>query len=559
MDPIHFDLSRRDFLIGSALTAGAVALGRSPFAFAQTPLAASTQGMVTSPHTLASEAGLKVLREGGNAMEAAIAMGAVIAVTYPHFCGIGGDAIWIVADREGRKTTFMGIGQAAEKPLDYKDKIPLRGAASTLTSACTVDTWGHAHKYSKANWGGRKSFASLLDPAIGYAENGFPITSSQLFWHDFRKDDLGGWPGFGKVFLPGGKRPQEGDTFVQKELARSLKLIAKNGARDFYEGELAADIAKGLKAAGSPLTASDLKKTATKEQAPASLDYRGVTLLAPPSPTQGISTLGIMGVLNEFDLKSVPEGSADYYHLCVEAVKQAFLDRPKIADPDFTAQPVDQWLARENLKRKAAAIDKAKAMPWPHVFKTGDTVYFGATDAQGRSVSVLQSIYFDWGSGVVVGDTGILWQNRGAGFSLDPKSPNVLKPGKRPFYTLNPGMALKNGKPHILYGTQGADGQPQTLTVVLTRLLDYGLDPLQALARPRFLLGKTFSDSRDSLKLEQDAGQDVFAELARRGHEMSPIAANSPLGGQAGAIVIHDNGRIQGAHDPRSDGRALGV
>jgi gamma-glutamyltranspeptidase/glutathione hydrolase len=172
---------------------------------------------------------------------------------------------------------------------------------------------------------------------------------------------------------------------------------------------------------------------------------------------------------------------------------------------------------------------------------------------------VLQSIYFDWGSGVVVGDTGILWQNRGAGFSLDPKSPNVLKPGKRPFYTLNPGMALKNGKPHILYGTQGADGQPQTLTVVLTRLLDYGLDPLQALAKPRFLLGKTFSDTRDSLKLEQDAGEEVFAELARRGHEMSPIAANSPLGGQAGAIVIHDDGRIQGAHDPRSDGRALGV
>ena len=325
------------------------------------------------------------------------------------------------------------------------------------------------------------------------------------------------------------------------------------------KGELAARIARGLQAAGSPLSAADLKKTVTREAAPAMLDYRGVTLLAPPPPTQGISTLEIMGVLREFDLKSVPEGSADYYHLCVEAVKQAFLDRPGIDDPDFVKQAVSQWLSKPHLASKAGAIDRAHAMPWPHVFKTGDTVYLAATDAQGRSVSILQSVYFDWGSGVVVGDTGILWQNRGAAFSLDPASLNVLKPGKRPFYTLNPGMALKDGKPHILYGTQGADGQPQTLSVVLTRLLDYKLNPLQALARPRFLLGQTFSDSRDSLKLERDAGATVFPELGRRGHEMSPMDANSPLGGQAGAIVIHADGKIEEGHDPRSDGSAIGV
>lgn len=553
--------SRRDLLTKLAATAGAVALGHTtPLAWAgQSAPARSSKGMVTSPHTLATEAGLRVLRDGGNAIEAAIAMGAAIAVTYPHFCGIGGDAIWIVADRDGRTTTLMGIGQAAEKTPAYSGKIPLRGAGSTVTSACTVDTWNRAHAFSGTHWGGKKSFASLLDAAIGYAENGFPTTASQVFWHDFRKNDVANWPGFAKLFMPGGKAPAVGETFVQPELARSLKLIARHGARDFYEGELAARIAKGLQAAGSPLTAADLKRTTTKEAPPATLEYRGVTLLAPPPPTQGVSTLEIMGVLREFDLKSVPEGSADYYHLCVEAVKQAFLDRPGIADPDFVPQPVAQWLSKAHLAPKAAAIDKSRAMPWPHVFKTGDTVYIGATDAQGRSVSILQSVYFDWGSGVVAGDTGILWQNRGAAFSLDPKSPNVLKAGKRPFYTLNPGMALKDGRPHILYGTQGADGQPQTLSVVLTRLLDYGLDPLQALARPRFLLGQTFSDSRDSLKLERDAGANVFAELARRGHEMSPIDANSPLGGQAGAIVIQPDGRMEGAHDPRSDGAAMGV
>lgn len=534
--------------------------GRSRDGRSSSPSATSTKGMVTSPHTIASEAGVRVLREGGNAMEAVIAMGAVIAVTYPHFCGVGGDAIWIVADREGRKTTFMGIGQAAVKPPSYtSNTIPLRGPGSMLTTACVVDTWRHAFEYSQTHWSGKRSFSSLLDTAIDYAENGFTVSDSQLFWHDFRQDELMDWPGFANVFQPGGRRTKQGGNFVQAQLAESLKLIAKHGARDFYEGELAARLVKGMADVGAPLTALDLKNTVTKQLDPVSIEYRGLELLAPPPPTQGVSTLGIMGVLNQIDLGCVPEGSADYYHYCVEAVKQAFLDRGGIADPEYVEQAVQTWLSKETLARKAGQIDPARAMPWSHVFKTGDTVYLGATDDQGRSVSTLQSTYFDWGSGVVVGDTGVLWQNRGAGFSLDPDSPNVVEPGKRPFYTLNPGMALKNGKPHILYGTQGADGQPQTLSVVLTRLIDYGLDPMEALARPRFLLGRTFSDSRDTLKLESGAGEDIYVDLSRRGHQVSTIPSNSPLAGQAGVIMIADDGRISGGHDPRSDGKALGV
>ena len=172
---------------------------------------------------------------------------------------------------------------------------------------------------------------------------------------------------------------------------------------------------------------------------------------------------------------------------------------------------------------------------------------------------MLQSIYFDWGSGVVAGDTGILWQNRGAAFSLDPASPNCLRAGKRPFYTLNPGMALRDGRPHLLYGTQGADGQPQTLALLLSLLIDHGLDPLAALSQPRFLLGRTFSDSRDSLKIEANAGAALVARLAAMGHEVSPIDAFSQLGGQAGVIRINDDGSVEGAHDPRSDGGAIGV
>ena len=225
-------------------------------ASAEMSLAVSTRGMVTSPHTLASEAGLKVLRDGGNAMEAAIAIGAVIAVTYPHFCGIGGDAIWIVADRSGRNTVFTGIGQAAEAIPHYQGTIPLRGPGSTVASAGAVDTWQQAHDYSRANWNGKLSFASLLDPAIDYAENGFPVTSSQLFWHNYRSTELADWHNFCATFMPNGRRLRDGETFVQVDLARSLKSIARNGARDFYEGELANKIAKGLKAAGSPLTAA---------------------------------------------------------------------------------------------------------------------------------------------------------------------------------------------------------------------------------------------------------------------------------------------------------------
>jgi len=282
-------LSRRDFLVQTALVTSALTLAPSSFAFAKPELATSRKGMVTSPHTLATEAGLKVLEAGGNAAEAAIAMGAVISVTYPHFTGIGGDAIWMVADRDGNKTVLMGVGQAPEKLPEFPGKsIPRRGRWATVSTACAVDAWNHAFEYSRKNWGGKQSFASLLDRAIGHAENGFPVSSSQAYWlGNLRDVDLSDWSGFKDVFMPGGKVPTEGETFVQKQLAESLKLIAKNGPREFYEGELAARIAKGLEAAGSPVTLADLKKTAAKEQDPISVDYRGLTLLAPPPPTQG--------------------------------------------------------------------------------------------------------------------------------------------------------------------------------------------------------------------------------------------------------------------------------
>jgi gamma-glutamyltranspeptidase/glutathione hydrolase len=522
-------------------------------------LARSSQGMVTSPHELASEAGREVLRAGGNAIEAAIAINATLCVTYPHFCGLGGDAFMIVSDRNGASFTLSGIGQAAAKLPNEGRTIPVRGPGSAITAAAAVDTWDQAFTYSQRALGGRQSWKDLFQRAIASATDGFPLTPSQRFWSNFRAKEIGDWPDIVRVFTAEGRIPEAGETFRQPDLARTLTTLAENGGRDFYEGELARRIVQGLEKAGSPLTADDLARCRARNESALRVPYRGGELVSLRPPTQGLTTLEIMGVLDRFDVAALPEGSADYYHLLVEAVKLAFVDRNRfIADPDFVEVPVERLLSPAHLDALARRIDPRKAAPWPHVFKTGDTVFIGAADRDGNCVSLLQTIYFDWGSGVVAGDTGILWHNRGAAFSTDDGSINVLRPGKRPFHTLNPGMYFKDGRPRLLYGTQGADGQPQTLAAVLTRLIDYGMDPLTALARPRFLLGRTFSDSRDSLKLELDAGEAVFAELKARGHEISPIPAQSPLAGHPGAIRIEPDGLV-GAHDPRSDGLALGL
>ncbi|MFM0736045.1 gamma-glutamyltransferase [Paraburkholderia xenovorans] len=523
-------------------------------------LASSTGGMVTSPHALASAAGLDVLRAGGNAIEAAIAIGAALCVTYPHFTGLGGDAFWVIGDRNGMLRSLSGVGQAAAQLPAFSGPIPLRGAPAALTTAATVDTWDQAYRISQTSWSGRQSWSSLFERAISYAEEGFPVTPSQHFWQSLRADELRTLPGFNATFAPDGRIPAIGERFMQPALAHSLERIARFGAREFYEGELAERIARGLREAGSPLTSKDLASTRARDEAPLRVAYRGGELISLRPPTQGVTTLQIMGTLDRFDLTSITEGSADYYHLLVEAVKCAFVDRDRfVSDPEFNHVPVDDMLSAATLDAHARSIDMRTARAWPHVFRPGDTVFIGVTDSEGRSASVLQTVYFDWGSGVVAGDTGILWHNRGASFSTNPAHHNAVQPGKRPFHTLNPGMYLHDGRPRLLFGTQGADGQPQTLAAILTRLIDYGMDPLTALARPRFLLGKTFSDTRDALKLEEDAGAAVFAELAARGHEVSAIAAQSPLAGHPGVIRIDADGTASGAHDPRSDGRAFGV
>lgn len=505
---------------------------------------------LTTPHPDATAIGMKVLQQGGTASEALIAAGAALTVVMPHFCGLGGDAVWLVVGRDGHQQSFLAIGQGLDRPMP-KGPLPLRGPGSILTSAAVVDGWQCAFTHSKKTLGGYSKWEDLLQPAISLAQNGSPVTRSQAFWGNFRKDEFENWRGFNAIFADKGRPLEEGYLLRQPALADSLSLIAEKGADEFYKGGLSNRIVEGLSAQGVAISQADLARTTTKVTNPLTLKYRDFTLLAPPAPTQGITTLQIMGILSRFDLSRLPPDEADHFHLCVEAVKRAFLRRGSISDPAFSGNCIENFLADETLDQLASSISHSDAMPWPYKWQHGDTVFLGAIDAQGNAASVLQSIYFDWGSGVVAGDTGIIWQNRGAAFSRDPSNLNAFAPGKLPFYTLNPGIALKQGRPHFVYGTQGADGQPQTLAMLLTRLIDFGQAPQEALGAPRFLLGRTFSDSQDSLKIEAGTDTQTVAELKARGHEVKLIPAHSPIAGQAG-IVLSEPDRCMAWHDPRS-------
>lgn len=510
----------------------------------------AVNGALTTPHPLATEIGRDVLRQGGTAAEALIAAGAALTVVMPHFCGLGGDAVWLIADRSGRQSSFLAIGQGIARPMPA-GPIPQRGPGSVLTTAALVDGWQHAFTYARDQLGGTARWADLLAPAITLAQEGFPVSSSQAFWGEYRATEAATWPGFGAIFLQDGKPLRPGHLLVQPQLAQSLREIGEQGASAFYTGDLSTRIVDGLRAAGVTISAEDLARTRTREAAPLQLPYRGMTLLAPPPPTQGVTTLQIMGILSQFDLAGVKPGSTDHFHLCVEATKQAFLQRRMLGDtPEVTAH-ISGWLSEERLRALRSDISTDTAMPWPQEWQHGDTVFLAAIDAQGNAASVLQSTYYDWGSGVVAGDTGIIWQNRGAAFSSDPHLPNAFAPGKLPFYTLNPGIALEDGRPKYVYGTQGADGQPQTLSMLLTRLIDFEQTPEAALSAPRFLLGRTFSDSRDSLKLEADISARTFSELKNRGHEVTTIPAQSPLAGQAGIVWTDPTGH-NAQHDPRA-------
>ena len=510
-----------------------------------------------APHRAAAESGCDVLRDGGNAIEAVLAAAATIAVVYPHMTGIGGDGFWLI---KAPGTPPVGIDAAGRAgagiaPSDYPGGvIDPRGPGACVTTPGAVAGWASALAVSRS-WGGRLRLARLLGDAIAHAENGVPVTASQAELTLEKRAELAGQPGFADVYLPGGDAPAAGQTLRQPALAGSLRSIAQRGPADFYRGELAEAIVADLAQAGVTLNAVDLGNQDAIGVAPLSHSLSfGLAYNLPP-PTQGVASLSILGI---FDLLGV--GAADgfaHVHAIVEATKRAFRDRDRhVGDPDAMTLEADNLLAPSRLGAAAADIDRQRALPWPDPSSPGGTVWIGAVDDAGRAVSYIQSLYWEFGSGVVLRDTGIVWQNRGHAFTLNSNGPRAFAPGRRPFHTLNPAMMLLPDGRLAVYGTMGGDGQPQTQAAMITRMARFGQRPAEAIGKWRWLLGRTWGDRSTSLKVEETAPADVLEALSAAGHEVEPVPYPSQVMGHAGAIVISGPGKVEGAADPRSDGIA---
>ena len=529
--------------------------------------ATATRGMVVAPHHLAAEAGLSVLREGGNAIEAMIAAASTIAVVYPHMNGLGGDNFWLISRAGKPPVGIDACGAAAGLATAdfYREHgaskaIPSRGPLSALTVAGAVSGWAAALEASKAA-GGRMPLSRLLADAIHYARAGFPVTATQTKNNTGKRAELEHVSGFAAKFMPGGAPPEIGSLFRNGELAATLEHLAMAGLGDFYRGDLARSLAAGVEKAGSPLRLDDFERHKALAVDPLSVRLSQATAYGMPPPTQGLASMMILGLFERIK-PGTAEGFA-YVHALVEATKQAFLVRDaEVTDPAYMSADPRSFLNPADLDARAARIDKARALPWPQTAKRGDTVWLGAIDKDGTAVSFIQSIYWEFGSGVVLPESGIVWQNRGTSFSLDATHRNALKPHRRPFHTIQPALALFDDGRVMAYGTMGGEGQPQTQAAVFTRYANYGQDLQSAITAPRWLLGRTWGSDVTNLRIENRFAPEVIVELRAAGHDVEVIGPYEEAMGHAGALVAHRNGpragTIEGASDPRSDGRAAG-
>jgi gamma-glutamyltranspeptidase/glutathione hydrolase len=519
------------------------------------------RGMAVAPHSLAAQSAVAVLRDGGNALEAMVAAAACVAVVYPHMNSIGGDAFWLIHSpgAEPRAIDACGAAGARTTAAFYReqqlDAIPFRGGVAACTVAGTVSGWSLALDYSRAALGGRLPLSRLLADAIHYARHGIPVTRSQQATTAAKLDGLSGQPGFDETFLDAGSVPRAGTLFRQPRLAATLQQLASAGLDDFYRGDLARSVARDLAAIGSPLTLDDLAAHRAGWRAPLVLGHSLGTLYNLPPPTQGVVSLMILGILDALDVGATDPCSADYVHLCVEAVKQAFAVRDRhVTDPAYMTEDAQDFLSRDRLQALASRIDRRHAAPWGAGQGPADTIWMGVIDGAGRAVSFIQSLYHEYGAGIVLRESGINWQNRGCSFSLDERALNVLRPGRKPFHTLNPALALLSGGATMVYGNMGGDGQPQTQSAVFTRCAVFGMNPQAAIAAPRWLLGRTWGETSDTLKLESRFAPEVVADLRARGHAVEMLEPFDAAVGHAGAIVRDASGVLRGGSDPRSDG-----
>ena len=520
----------------------------------------ATRGMVASPHAVASAAGADALRAGGSAVDAAIAAAATLGVVYPHMCGIGGDAFWLIYDAAARKVSYLdGGGRAAAaatlERFHGQREIPFRGLVpATLTTPGAVASFCEAHARH-----GLLPLARCLQDAIHYARDGFPVTARLARFIEQTAGEMDA--ASAALFLPQGRTPRPGALLRNANLARTMEAVAAQGRAGFYEGE----VAKQLAALGGLFRETDLAAQRAYWGEPIRASYRGVTIYETPAPTQGFTVLEMLNLLEPLELGKRDFLGPDHVHLLVQAKQIAYHDRDRwLADPRFADVPIERLISKGYADSRRALMDPARALPWDKVPSegslAGDTVYVAAVDARGNAASLIFSLYGIFGACVTAGEAGVVMQNRAAYFSLDPKHPNRLEPGKVPLHTLIASLAFKNDRLWAVVGCMGADGQPQIQVQAYVAMIDFGQDIQQALAMPRWLSGRfALGEARDTLHIEARFPRATIEELERRGHPLDRWGDWNELAGHANGITIDpESGVLAGGADPRSDGAAVG-
>ena len=520
-------------------------------------------GMVATSQPLASQVGLDILKRGGNAVDAAIAIAAMLNVTEPNMTGIGGDCFVMIYPAKTKKLEALNASGRCPRALTLDHftsrkiaQMPLSGM-ETITVPGAFDGWLTVlEKY------GTMKFADLMAPAISYAENGFPVMEKIAADWEPEIPKLKQDPAAAATYLVEGGAPRPGTIFAQKNLARTFRTLVKGGREAYYRGEIAKAIVDYCQKHGGFLSMEDFAAQKSNWVEPISTTYRGYTLHELPPNNQGLTALLLLNILEGIDLKGMRSDPVLYYHTMVEATKIAFADRNRyIADPAFAKVPVKELLAKDYASTRRALINPKRAID-PPAYGTiqmgSDTTYFTVVDKDRNAISFINSLFNSFGSGIVAGETGIMLHNRGTGFSLDPNHPNKLEPGKRPFHTLIPAMVFnKDGKLLMSYGVMGGDIQAQGHTQVLVNLVDRGMNLQQAIDAPRvrYISGR-------GVMLEDTLPATVIDGLVARGHERvlppAGIKHRALMGGGQAIMIDPDTGALSGASDPRKDGLAIG-
>ena len=521
-------------------------------------------GMVATSHPLATQIGLDILKQGGTAVDAAIAANIALGLMEPTGNGIGGDLFAIIWDAQSNK--LHGLNASGPAPMnlsiDYFEqqglkKIPAYGPLP-VTVPGAVDGWVKLHEKF-----GKLKFKSLFEPTIEYAEKGFPITETIAYYLDKSQKRFEKYPNFSEVWIKNGRMPQKGEIFKNPQLANTLRIIAEKGRAGFYEGEIAQTMANFVQAQGGFLTYDDLAGFHSEWTQPVSSNYRGYDVWELPPNGQGIAALQILNILENYDLKKMGLFSSEYIHLFTEAKKIVFADRAKYyADPNFSNIPVNELISKSYAKERAKLInlDKASKANDAGILKSGDTIYLTVADKFGNMVSLIQSNYRGMGSGMMPTGLGFMLQDRGELFSLDKNHKNALEGGKRPFHTIIPAFVTKDGKPFISFGVMGGATQPQAHAQIIINMIDFGLNLQEAGDAPRIVhsgssqpTGEVMTDG-GSLSIESGFGKQIEQELSNKGHI---IKYQKGVFGGYQAIMFKD-GVYYGASETRKDGQAAG-